>query len=126
MNLREVTYLAWLKTLADTYDVYAKLAGVIQNDQPVLLPLAHSTFNAQIEVTIDENGNFIDSRKVEKGKDMVTVIPVTEDSASRSSGIAPHPLCDKLCYIAGDYTQYTGDNKEEYYKQYMQLLGDWA
>ena len=61
MNLREVTYLAWLKTLADTYDVYAKLAGVIQNDQPVLLPLAHSTFNAQIEVTIDENGNFIDS-----------------------------------------------------------------
>ena len=70
--------------------------------------------------------NFIHSRKVEKGKDMVTVIPVTEDSASRSSGIAPHPLCDKLCYIAGDYTQYTGDNKEEYYKQYMQLLGDWA
>ena len=52
MNLREVTYLAWLKTLADTYDVYAKLAGVIQNDQPVLLPLAHSTFNAQIEVPL--------------------------------------------------------------------------
>ncbi len=51
--------MAWLKTLADTYDVYSELAGVIKNDQPVLLPLSHSTFNAQIEVTLDEAGNFI-------------------------------------------------------------------
>ena len=47
MNLREVVPLAWLKTLADTYDVYSELAGVIKIDQPVL-PLSHSTFNAQI------------------------------------------------------------------------------
>ena len=48
--------MAWLKTLADTYDVYAELAGVDRNDQAVLLPISHSTFNAQIEVTIDQNG----------------------------------------------------------------------
>ena len=118
--------MAWLKTLADTYDVYAELAGVVKNDQPVLLPISHSTFNAQIEVIIDENGNFVDSNKLEKGNDAVTIIPVTEDSAARSSGIAPHPLCDKLCYIAGDYSAYTGDNKESYYDAYMQQLQDWA
>ena len=88
--------LAWLKTLADTYDVYSEQAGEIKNDQPVLLPISHSTFNAQIEVTIDEGGNFISSNKLDKGSGIVTIIPVTEDSAARSSGIAPHPLCDKL------------------------------
>ena len=105
--------MAWLKTLAETYDVYADLAGKEENDQPVLLPVFHSTFNAQIEVTIDGHGNFKDARRLEKGKGVVTIIPVTEDSATRSSGNTPHPLCDKLCYIAGDYTIYTGDDKQE-------------
>lgn len=119
--------MAWLKTLADTYDVHSELAGVVKNDQPVLLPLSHSTFNAQIEVTLDEEGNFIGSKKLDKGPDVVTIIPVTEDSAARSSGIAPHPLCDKLCYVAGDYALYTGDQKKkEYYEAYMEQLQDWA
>ena len=56
------------------------------------------------------DGNFKSARKVEKAES-VTIIPVTEDSGTRSSGIAPHPLCDKLCYIAGDYTTYTNDKK---------------
>lgn len=119
--------MAWLKTLADTYDVYSEQAGVIKNDQPVLLPLSHSTFNAQIEVTLDEDGNFTGSKKLDKGPDVVTIIPVTEDSAARSSGVAPHPLCDKLCYVAGDYVLYTGDQKKkEYYEAYMEQLRDWA
>lgn len=119
--------MAWLKTLADTYDVHSEQAGVIKNDQPVLLPLSHSTFNAQIEVTLDEDGNFTGSKKLDKGPDVVTIIPVTEDSAARSSGVAPHPLCDKLCYVAGDYVLYTGDQKKkEYYEAYMEQLQDWA
>ena len=118
--------LAWLKTLAETYDVYANWAGTEQNDQAVLLPISHSTFNAQIEVVIDQAGNFLNARKLEKGRDAVTIIPVTEDSAARSSGIAPHPLCDKLCYIAGDYTAYTGDDKEKYHEAYMEQLRDWT
>lgn len=118
--------MAWLKTLAETYDTYADLAGVNKNDQAVLLPISHSTFNAQIEVMINLSGDFEDAKKLDKGKDAVTIIPVTEDSAARSSGIAPHTLCDKLCYVAGDYTKYTGDNKQEYYRAYMSLLEDWA
>lgn len=118
--------MAWLKTLAETYDVYADLAGKENNGQPILLPISHSTFNAQIEVSIDLDGNFKNAKKLDKGEDMVTIIPVTEDSAARSSGIAPHSLCDKLCYIAGDYTFYTGDNKEAYYEAYIEQLRNWA
>lgn len=118
--------MAWLKTLAETYDVYSELAGVDKNGQAVLLPISHSTFNAQIEVTLDEEGNFKNARKLDKGKDAVTIIPVTEDSAARGNSIAPHLLCDKLCYIAGDYTLYTGDNKEKYFETYMEQLRNWA
>lgn len=118
--------MAWLKTLAETYDVHADLAGVERNAQAVLLPISHSTFNAQIEVTIDADGNFLGARKLEKGSDDVTIIPVTEDSAARSSGIAPHPLCDKLCYIAGDYSFYTDDDKDAYYEAYMEQLKNWV
>lgn len=119
-------FLALLNTLVHVFDLNENLAGVVKNGQPVLLPLSHSTFNAQIEVAIDGEGNFLNSKKLEKGLDVVTIIPVTEDSASRSSGVAPHPLCDKLCYVAGDYSRYTGDKKEKYYESYMDNLRDWA
>lgn len=118
--------MALLKNLAETYDVYADWAGVEKNGQPVLLPISHSTFNAQIEVRITQEGNFIDAKKLEKGRDAVTIIPVTEDSAAKANGITPHPLCDKLCYIAGDYTVYTGDDKEEYFAAYIGQLREWA
>lgn len=118
--------MTWLKTLAETYDVYADLAGIDRNGQAVLLPISHSTFNAQIEVTIDKDGNFLNAKKLEKGGDVVTIIPVTEDSATKTSGITPHPLCDKLCYIAGDYTAFTGDDKEKHFEAYMEQLRDWA
>lgn len=119
--------MAWLKTLAETYDACSDLVGVVKNDQPVLLPLSHSTFNAQIEVMIDAEGNFCGSKKLDKGSDIVTIIPVTEDSATRSGKTPPpHPLCDKLCYVAGDYTLYTGDEKEKYYEAYMKQLWDWV
>ncbi len=119
-------FLALLNTLVHVYELNENLAGVVKNGQPVLLPLSHSTFNAQIEVAIDGEGNFLNSKKLEKGSDAVTIIPVTEDSASRGHGNFPHALCDKLCYLAGDYSRYTGDKKEEYYESYMDNLRDWA
>ena len=125
MNLKEVNELAWMKVLADTYDTYENLVGVCRDDQPVLLPIAHSTANAQIEITINAMGQLLACAKVEKGNE-VTIIPVTEDSASRSSGVAPHSLCDKLCYIAKDYSFYTKENKEEYFEKYIEQLSGWV
>ena len=123
--------MAWMRTLAETYDTYSYLAGIVEYDQPILLPLYHSVFTAQIEVTLDSDGNFVDARKIEEGKGANTIIPVTEDSDFRpgqksESNLYPHPLCDELCYIAGDYPQYTGQNTEDYYKKYMEQLYDWA
>lgn len=91
-----------------------------------LLPIAHSTQNAQIEVFINGESNFLRAKVLEK-EEGVTIIPVTEDSATRSSGIAPHPLCDKLQYVAGDYCNYvTKKNGEEFYTKYIQQLESWC
>lgn len=70
-----------------------------------MLPVAHSTANAQIELTIDLDGNFKSARTVDKSE-AVTVILATENSATRSSGICAMPYADKLIYIAGDYSNY--------------------
>lgn len=98
--------MAWLKTLAETYDVYADLAGKEENDQPMLLPVFHSTFNAQIEVTIDGQGNFKDARRLEKGKGVVTIIPVTRDSATEAVEI-PRIRCVISSAILREIIRYT-------------------
>lgn len=93
-----------------------------------LLPISHSTANAQIEITLSENGDFVDARALDKSE-QVTVIPVTEDSGSRSSGVAPMPFADKLVYIAGDYGKFaTGKRADnsDYFSAYMQQLKSWC
>lgn len=115
--------MAWMQTLAETYDTYANLAGVERNGQPVLLPISHSTLKAQIEITIDENAEVYDAKVVES-EDII--IPATEDSAAKTNGKTPCPLCDKLCYLAGDYSKYTEESKEEYYNAYMRQLKTWV
>jgi CRISPR-associated protein Csd1 len=119
--------LSWIQMLCDTYENCSSQVGVWEKENsPFLLPVAHSTQNAQIEVVIDAQGNFRSADLVDK-KDASTIIPVTEDSATRSSGIAPHPLCDKLQYVAGDYSLYVEKkNVEEYYKQYIAQLEAWC
>jgi CRISPR-associated protein Csd1 len=116
-----------LNKLYDTYENCESLVGKEEaNKKTPLLPVAHSTQNAQIEVTLDSHGNFVSARILDK-KDAVTIIPVTEDSASRGAGINPHPLCDKLQYIAGDYGKYVGGKKpEEYYGKYISQLEAWC
>lgn len=121
--------LSWIEMLSRTYDACSSLVGEETDGGLILLPLSHSTANAQIELTVDMGGNLVRELTctVEKnGKNEVTVIPVTEDSASRSNGNFPHPLCDKLCYVAGDYSKYTGGQKEECFEAYLDVLGRWT
>ena len=96
-------------------------------NEPVMLPVAHSTANAQIELMIDLEGNFKGAKAVEKS-DAVTVIPATEDSATRSSGICAMPFADKLIYIAGDYSTYADGKKADnsgHFINYMNQLRKW-
>lgn len=123
MNLREVICLSWTQEL---YKVYENNCGRADNEPP-LLPISHITANAQIELTISEHGDFISAARVEKA-DNKTIIPVTVDSGSRSSGIAPHPFADKLIYLAGDYAEWVENLKPtygEYHEKYMKALSEW-
>lgn len=120
--------MGWIHKLYDTYENCKDKVGVVGPDEQEipLLPMAHSTQNAQIEVVLSWDGNFLSAKMLSK-EETVTIIPVTEDSATRSSGVAPHPLCDKLQYLAGDYTDYVKKkNGEEFYKKYIKQLEGWC
>lgn len=115
--------MSWTNEL---YRVYELAVGT--EAEKDMLPISHSTANAQIEITVNEDGDFVNAAVVDK-ENAETIIPVTEDSAARSSGITPMPLADKLIYIAGDYGKYAkgkhADNSE-YFKAYMEQLGKWC
>lgn len=128
----------WEGELLDLYEKNRSKAGVIEYKEYekngkkervpyLLLPLFHTTAAAQIEVTIDEEGNFLDASKVSE-EDKLTVIPMTEKSGSRTAGKAPHPLCDNLQYVAGDYANYVKSKAEdaaECYEMYIAALEQW-
>ncbi len=127
--------MSWIQKLYETYD---QCAGAPQfaDAEPSLLPICHVTQNAQIEIVLDDQGNFLGARAqvIEKGNDQKTIVPCTEDSGGRA-GRKPvnHPLCDKLQYVAGDYLDFGGDvtsgflkNPTEPHQSYLALLSDWV
>ena len=121
--------MSWIEKLDRTYD---NNLGNIANsmDAVPLLPLFFSIQNAQLEVVLDGQGQFLDATVVMKD-DAQTIIPATEASAGRSgSKIAPHALCDTLQYVAGDYLAYGGNpekkKNESGYEQYVKALQGWV
>ena len=116
--------MSWASKLLETYDICQSEVGE-ESETGMLLPLSHLTTKAQIEVVLDENGKFIHAIEI-PNDDAVTVIPVTEDSASRSSGITPHPLHDKLIYISKDYAEYTGKRNDPHVLAHQNLLRQWV
>lgn len=119
--------MSWITETAALYDEIKEKVNNSDEWEPIL-PLYHSTSNAQIQVTIFSDGTFSHAEVVD-ADDAKTIIPVTEDSSSRSSGIAPHPLCDKLIYISGDYSTYVAkakSNADEYFVTYIKALKAWA
>lgn len=115
-----------MQVLQETYQKAKPYVGRIDPKGCILLPIAHSTQNAQIEIVLGLNGEFKSARKVEKAE-AVTIIPVTENSGSRGNGNYPHPLFDKLCYIAGDYEKYCDKKKAaEFYQAFIKQLKKWV
>ena len=101
--------MSWMSQL---YKTYERNIGKGQQDDVPLTPVAHMNAKAQVEITLNREGEFVDANVVDK-KDSVTLIPVTESSSGRSSGVAPHALCDMLPYIAGDFPEYCEDEKQK-------------
>ena len=117
--------MAWMNMLYKTYEANAGMAGLPVEGVP-LSPVAHMTANAQLEIHLDQNGRLMGAVPVDK-ENSKTIIPVTEASASRSSGTAPHALCDTLSYIAGDFELYAPDGKSaEKFEKYIAALESWA
>lgn len=130
----------WGSALYDLYQKNEAIAGKFEdlneqgNREPMLLPPSHTTVLAQIEVTINLEGEFLRARSLSK-VEALTLIPVSEASAIRTSNPVPHPLMDKLVYIAGDYERYVPpppDKKEKakppraLYDEYIKTLEGWC
>jgi CRISPR-associated protein Csd1 len=115
--------MSWIQRLYETYDNQPQSAiGRFEEGVSVpLLPICHTTNKAQIEIAISGEGAFLGASVINE----VTIIPCTEESAGRTSGPAPHPLCDKLQYIARDYAAYC-DDKGSRFDDYLRILGAWA
>lgn len=111
--------MSWMEKLYHTYE-----AGLLL-DLPLeqrLMPTSHTLQNAHINIVIDGEGNFKRASVLEKTQ---IILPATESSASRSSGEAPHPLADKLQYVAQDYEDF-GGKKKAYFESYKKQLQAWC
>jgi CRISPR-associated protein Csd1 len=110
------------QNLLETYEKCSDAVGIIPidaegntNEKKILLPIFHMTFKSDICVTIDKSGDFI--RATRDSKEITIIIPCTEKSAGRSSGVSAHPLCDQLDYVGGI------NNKK--FDDYLLKLGSW-
>lgn len=111
--------MSWIQKLHETYE---QCYDAPQFSNHPLLPISHAIQQAHIEVTLDHKGNFRRAQIVQK---VETILPATEKSAARTSGEAPHPLCDKVQYCGSDYPKY-GGKKKSYYPGYAKQLTSWC
>ncbi len=111
--------MSWMQKLYETYEKAQNIPGLSAEER--ILPVSHVTQRAHVEIVLDKEGNFSTARML-GGED--TLIPATEDSAARSGKIPPpHPLCDKIQYIAKDYPAYGGE--KSFFEEYRALLSEW-
>lgn len=110
----------WVASLCALYDAHAERVGkaeIWKGKSLVLFPIGYDTMEAQIEIHIDQEGNYIGARILEK-EEGETLVPYPE---SRTSGPKALPLFDSLAYVAGDLpkavTFYFPDAKNEKERQ---------
>jgi CRISPR-associated protein Csd1 len=116
--------VSWISRLCETYDYCSEVAWNAR-DATSLIPIGHTTQNASVEIIINRDGKFLSARVLDKS-DITTVIPCSEDSANRTSKkLAPHPLFDKLQYVAGDYPTYVSSKKSGF-DLYVEQLRMWC
>ncbi len=109
-----------LQKAVETYDAMSYRAGkMYEGEREPLAPISHIMARAQIEITLDQDGNFLFAREVDKGAPKI-IIPATEESAGRTIKAAeqPHPLCDYLRYLLSYNTLEYGC--------YIKQLSAWA
>lgn len=131
--------MSWLEQLVQTYEESEEIVGKFGLDgmKSVLPPVGHILGDAQIEIVLNGEGELISVEVLPKEKQQ-TLLPCTLDSASRTSTTAPpHPLHDKLFYIARDCGNFVprkekkakkgkkGEEKASPHERYVALLAAW-
>ena len=106
-----------LQKAIETYDAHSQYVGTQVAGHEILVPVSHILARADIEIVLEADGRFSSARLVGKEEPKIP-IPVTEESAGRTSGACAHPLCDQLCYIC--------HYQEEKHGLYINQLTDWA
>lgn len=127
--------MSWLERCYQTYEYIRRaepdLIGRQEPNRATLLPVGHTTQQAQIQVELDLDGNFLNAfvlRKKNKEKgfnkedEQTTIIPCTEESLARTTNIAPHPLADKLQYVASNYKDFGGPKRAGWDAYHAQLV----
>lgn len=92
--------MSWMQKLYRTYNEIEKNANLSNLEKEKLAPLWHSPQTAHIQITLDGDGKFLGARVLNDKP--IIMLPVTESSEGRTSGLAPHALADSLQYIAKD------------------------
>ena len=113
--------MSWMQKLYRTYE--SILEQGITDDAEPLTPVGHTIQNAHIVIVIDGQGNF-QTAHIMPSKTAI-LLPATESSENRTSGEAPHPLADKIQYVAKDYANYGGE-KKAYFEGYLNQLKAWC
>ncbi|WP_211296581.1 type I-C CRISPR-associated protein Cas8c/Csd1 [Neisseria iguanae] len=90
--------MSWMQKLYRTYEAVEQNNNL--SDLGKLAPLWHSPQTAHIEIIINGEGDFIAARVLTDKP--IIMLPVTESSEGRTSGLAPHALADSLQYVAKD------------------------
>lgn len=119
--------MSWMQNLSAVYDRNEHRVGEfeeVRKRRTTLLPIAHMTQSAQIEVNLTPNGEFMNAKIIDNES---TIVPMTLDSANRTSGVRPHFLHDYLFYVAGDYLKYGGEERRaKHFPAYKEQLAGWA
>lgn len=105
-----------LQKAVETYDSHLNYASQNREGQSRMAPVGHIVTRAELEITLDADGKFINARVVDKSEPKI-IIPSTESSAGRTSAPCAHPLCDQIGYLI--------PQNEKKFRLYVDQLSDW-
>lgn len=105
-----------LQKAVETYDSHLDYASKNREGQSRMAPVGHIVTRAELEITLDAEGRFVNAASVDKSEPKI-IIPATESSAGRTSAPCAHPLCDQIGYLI--------PQNEKKFRLYVDQLSDW-
>ena len=106
-----------LQKAVETYDSHRAYASREREGQAMMAPVGHIITRAELEITLDGAGAFVNAAPVDKSEPKI-IIPATESSAGRTSAPCAHPLCEQIGYLI--------PGNEKKFDLYTRQLSAWA